>query len=151
MCFLVNFLFWWSVHWCEWGVNVSYYYCVTAALPFFPLVPLSYWVLCGSIYFFSIGQVVLSLSADVLLASLWLKVYLWGIHGERCIPHHLLLCHLVLHYFLMEWIKWNLILRPCSSYVASVNAVKYLRFVDLYYISTCHVTICTNYVCILNI
>jgi len=25
MCFLSNFLFLWPVHWCEWGVKVSYY------------------------------------------------------------------------------------------------------------------------------
>ena len=29
MCFLTNFPSWWSVHWCKWGVRVSYYYCVT--------------------------------------------------------------------------------------------------------------------------
>ena len=28
MCFLINFLFWWSVHWCEWDVKVSWYYCL---------------------------------------------------------------------------------------------------------------------------
>ena len=29
LCFLINFLFEWSVHWCEWDVKVSFYYCVT--------------------------------------------------------------------------------------------------------------------------
>ena len=34
MCFLINFLFWWSVHWCEWGSKVSYSYCVTVNFSF---------------------------------------------------------------------------------------------------------------------
>ena len=38
MCFLLNFQFWWLVHWCEWGVKVSYYYCVTVNFSFCLLV-----------------------------------------------------------------------------------------------------------------
>ena len=34
-CFLINFLFWWSVHWCKWGVNISYYYCVPVNFSFY--------------------------------------------------------------------------------------------------------------------
>ena len=38
------FLFWWSVHWCEWGVKVFYYYCVTVISPFMSVsVFLIYW------------------------------------------------------------------------------------------------------------
>ena len=33
--FLINFLFWWYVHWCEWGVKVSYYYCVIVSFSFY--------------------------------------------------------------------------------------------------------------------
>ena len=29
LCFLVNFLFSWSIHSCEWSIEVSHYYCVT--------------------------------------------------------------------------------------------------------------------------
>ena len=31
-------LFSWSAHWCEWGVKVSYYYCVTVNFSFYVLV-----------------------------------------------------------------------------------------------------------------
>ena len=34
-CFLINFLFWWLVHWCEWGIKVSYSYCVTVNFSFY--------------------------------------------------------------------------------------------------------------------
>ena len=40
MCFLINFLFSWSVHWYEWGIKV-YYYCVTVNFSF--SVCLMYW------------------------------------------------------------------------------------------------------------
>ena len=33
-CFSLVILFWWSVRWCEWGVKVSYYYCVTVSFSF---------------------------------------------------------------------------------------------------------------------
>ena len=33
MCFLVNFLFSWSIHRCEWGIKVSHYYCVIVNFP----------------------------------------------------------------------------------------------------------------------
>ena len=35
LCFLINFLYWWSVHCCEWGVKVSYYYFVTVNFSFY--------------------------------------------------------------------------------------------------------------------
>ena len=35
LCFRINFLFWWSVPWCDWGVKVSYYYCVTVNFCFY--------------------------------------------------------------------------------------------------------------------
>ena len=34
LVFLINFLFWWSVHWCKWGANASYFYCVTINFSF---------------------------------------------------------------------------------------------------------------------
>ena len=34
LVFLINFLFWWSVRWCKWGVKVSYSYCVTVCFSF---------------------------------------------------------------------------------------------------------------------
>ena len=43
MCFLIYFLFWWSVHWCEWGVQVSYYYSVTVNFSFYVCICLMYW------------------------------------------------------------------------------------------------------------
>jgi len=55
-------------------------------LLFFPLVPSSYQVLHGSIYSFPLVRYFCLLSAGVLCALLWLKVYSWCIHGERCTP-----------------------------------------------------------------
>ena len=54
---------------------------------FFPVVPSSYWVLCGSIYSFPLVRYSCLLSAGVLHALLCLKVYSWCIRGERCSPH----------------------------------------------------------------
>ena len=44
MCFLINFLFLWSVHWCECCFKVSYYYCVIVSFSFLSVsVCLMYW------------------------------------------------------------------------------------------------------------
>ena len=59
---------------------------VTLALLFSPLPPLSYRVLCGSIYSFPLARDSCPFSAGVLQALLCLKVYSWCIHGERCTP-----------------------------------------------------------------
>ena len=59
---------------------------VLLTLLFFPLVPLSYRVLHGSIYSFPLVSYSCLLSAGVLHALLCLKVYSWCIHGERCTP-----------------------------------------------------------------
>ena len=59
---------------------------VLLTLLFFPLVPLSYWVLPGSIYSFPLVRYSCLLSAGVLHAVLCLKVYSWCISGERCTP-----------------------------------------------------------------
>ena len=56
-------------------------------IPFFPLVPSSYWVLHGSIYSFLLGRYSCLLSAGVLHALLCLEVYSFCIRGERCTPH----------------------------------------------------------------
>ena len=59
----------------------------TTKLLFSPLVPSSYWVLRGSIYYFPLVRYSCLLSAGFLHALLCLKVYSWCIHGERCTPH----------------------------------------------------------------
>ena len=54
-------------------------------LLFFPLVPLSYWVLCGIIYSFPLVKYSCPLSAGILHGLLCLKVFSRCICGERCI------------------------------------------------------------------
>ena len=44
--FLIDFLFWRCVHWCEWGVKVSCYYCVTVHFSFYVCYCLSYVLKC---------------------------------------------------------------------------------------------------------
>ena len=41
------FLFWWSVHWCEWDVKVSCYYCATVNFSFYFCYCLSYVLRCS--------------------------------------------------------------------------------------------------------
>ena len=60
---------------------------VLLTLLFFPLVPSSYRVLRGSVYSFPLVRYSCPFSASVLNALLGLKVYSWGIHGERYTPH----------------------------------------------------------------
>ena len=55
--------------------------------PVFPPSSLSYQVLHGSMYSFLLVRYTCPFSAGVLPALLCLKVYSWGIHGERCTPH----------------------------------------------------------------
>ena len=57
---------------------------VLLTLLFFPLVPLSYWVLRDSMYYFPLVRYSCLLSAGVLHALLCLKVCSWCICGERC-------------------------------------------------------------------
>ena len=84
MCFLINFLFWWSVHWCQWGVKLSYYYCVTVNFSFYVCWCLSYvlrcfYVRCIDIYNFYVF--LLDWSHDHYVVSfltsynLYIKVY----------------------------------------------------------------------------
>ena len=56
---------------------------VLVTLLFSPLVPSSYWVLHGSIYYFLVVRYSCLLSAGVPDT---LQVYSWSIHGERCTP-----------------------------------------------------------------
>ena len=56
-------------------------------LLFFPLVPLSYQVLCGSLYSFPLFRYSCPLSAGVLHALLCVQVYSWCTCGERCSRH----------------------------------------------------------------
>ena len=55
---------------------------VLLTFPFFPLVPSSHRVLCGSTYSFLLGRHACPLSAGVLHALLCLKVHSWCIRGE---------------------------------------------------------------------
>ena len=69
---------------------------VLLTLLFFPIVPSSYRVLCGSIHSFPLVRYSYPLSASVLQALLCLKC-IPGVFMERDVLHvHLLLCHLVL-------------------------------------------------------
>ena len=54
--------------------------------PVLSLVPLSYWVLCGSIYSFPLVRYSCPLSAGVLYSLLCLKVYSLRIREESCTP-----------------------------------------------------------------
>ena len=42
----MNALFWWSVHWCQWAVKVSYCFCVTINYSFYLCLCLSYVLRC---------------------------------------------------------------------------------------------------------
>ena len=57
---------------------------VLLKLLFFPVIPLSYWVLRDSIYSFPLVRCSCPLSAGALNALLCLKVYSWCNCGERC-------------------------------------------------------------------
>ena len=46
MCFLIEFLFWCSVHWCKYGVKVPYYYSVTVDFPCYACQYLPYILRC---------------------------------------------------------------------------------------------------------
>ena len=59
---------------------------VLLTLLFFPLVPSPYWVLPGSIYSLPLVRYSCLFSAGVLHALLYLKVYSWCTHRERCTP-----------------------------------------------------------------
>ena len=59
---------------------------VLLILLFFPLVPLSYWVLCGSIYYFPLVRSSCLLSSGFLHVLLCLTVHTWCIRGEKCTP-----------------------------------------------------------------
>ena len=52
----------------------------------FPLVPSSYWILCGSLYSFPLVRFSCLVSANVLKELRCLKVYSWCIRGERWTP-----------------------------------------------------------------
>ena len=45
-CISLLILFWWSARWCEWGVEVSYYYCATVNFSFCVCECLSYVLRC---------------------------------------------------------------------------------------------------------
>ena len=56
---------------------------VLATLLLFPQVPSSYRVLHGSMYSFPLVRYSCLLSAGVLHALLWLKIYSWCVHGRE--------------------------------------------------------------------
>ena len=52
MCFLINFLSWWSVHWCKWNAKVLHYFCVTVDSPLWLLAFTLCWVHIYNCYIF---------------------------------------------------------------------------------------------------
>ena len=65
----IYFLFWWSFHWYEWGVKVSYYYCVTVNLSSYVCKCLSYVLRCSYVGCISSVQ---SLSCVRLFVTPWI-------------------------------------------------------------------------------
>ena len=59
---------------------------VLLTLPLSSFLPLSYWILHGSIYSFPVVRDFFQLSPGVLWDFLHLKIYSWCICGERCTP-----------------------------------------------------------------
>ena len=53
-CISLLILFWWSVHWCEWSVKASCYYCVTVNFSFYICYCLSYGLRCSYVGFIDI-------------------------------------------------------------------------------------------------
>ena len=49
LVFFINFLFWWSVHWCKWGIKVPYSYCVTVNSSFYVCLCLSHVLRCSCV------------------------------------------------------------------------------------------------------
>ena len=66
MCFLINFLSGWSVHWCKWGVKFSPCDCVTVDFSFYGIsICLIYWgaPMLGA-YIFIIMLLLLNISSS---------------------------------------------------------------------------------------
>ena len=102
-CYFCLFvLFWWSIHWCEWDVKVSYYYCVTDSVSIYVVsVCLMYWgVLCiGCIDIYNCYVFLLDWSLDHYVVSfliscnlLYFKVYyflIWELLLQLSFAFHL--------------------------------------------------------------
>ena len=81
MCFLINFLFWWSVDCCEWAVKVSYYYCVTINFSFYVCYSLSYVLRCSYVGCIDIYNCYIFLW-DGWMASLTQWTWVWVNSGS---------------------------------------------------------------------
>ena len=84
MCFLINFLFWWSAHWFEWDVQVSYYYCVTVNFSFYVCLCLSCvsrgsYVWCIDIYNCYVFLLNWSLDHYVMPFLISCNFLMWGL------------------------------------------------------------------------
>ena len=103
MCHLrllfINFLSGWSLHWCNWGVKVTHYYCVAVDFPFYSHYHLPYILGCSYvvyiyiyncyIYFFDWSLDHYVVSFLVSCNCLYFKVYFgWG---EYCYSRFLLI------------------------------------------------------------
>ena len=94
------FLFWWSVHWCEWGVKESYYYCVTVNFSFHVSWYLSHVLMDSCVgcldiynyYVFLLGWSLDHYLVYFLIAFnlLYFKVYF--VWYEYCYSSFLLIC-----------------------------------------------------------
>ena len=127
MCFLINFLFWWSVYWCEWGVSLLLLLCYCQFLLLCLLVfvlCLSYVLRCsyiGCIDIYNCYVFLLDWSLDHYVVSffiscnLYFKVYF--VWYEDCYSSFLLLSicmeyifpSLTLVYMCLEVWSWFLV------------------------------------------
>ena len=75
---LLNFLFSWSIHRCEWGIKVSHYYCVFVYFPFHTCWHLSYILWCsyvGCICIYNYYIFFLELSFDHYVVSFFVSFH----------------------------------------------------------------------------
>ena len=153
MCFPINFLFWCSAHWCEWGVKV-FYYCVTGSFSFYVckcFVLFFYVMRCSYVgwWIFIIVVFLLDWSLDhyvvfflISCNFLYFKVYF--VCYENCYSSSLLLpickeyifpsshfqsmCLEVWSGFLVDDIYMDLVLYPFSQSVSLVGAFNPFTF-----------------------
>ena len=92
---------------------------VLLTLLFFPLVPSSYRVLCGSIYSFLLVRDSCLFSAGVRHALLCLKVCSWYTCGEKCTPRPPTPLPSSSSPFTSYWLYFLLFLQKASTNVSS--------------------------------
>ena len=103
-CYFCLFvLFWWYIHWCELGVKVSYYYCVTGSVSINVVsVCLRYWgVLCiGCIDIHNCYVFLLDWSVDRYVVSSF--VFCSSLYFKACLSDRSI-ASLVFCWFLFAW------------------------------------------------